>query len=112
MCQECFGGRSDEFIVWVYGDDSVTRYNGVVVLGNQVSAFNVRSRDGLQYTDLSRTVSDAFANEAILDMQGITEALSRYYYRNGESFDGISVAPEYQERFEKLAAEAVGYYED
>ena len=112
MCQECFGGRSDEFIVWVYGDDSVTRYNGVVVLGNQVSAFNVRSRDGLQYTDLSRTVSDAFANEAILDMQGITEALSRYYYRNGESFAGISVAPEYQERFEQLAQEAIDYYSD
>ncbi len=110
MCNGSFGGRSDEFIVWVYGDDSVTRYNGVVVLGNQISPFSVKSRNGLLYADLSRTVSDAFANESILDMQGITEAVSRYYYQNGESFDGISVAPEYQERFEKLAEEAIDYH--
>lgn len=49
-------------------------------------------------------------NESRLDMQGITEAISRYYYANGESFEGISVAPEYQERFEQLATEAINYY--
>ena len=54
---------------------------------------------------------DAFANEAILDMQGITEAVSRYYYANGESFEGLSVAPEYQDRFEQLAEDARHYYE-
>ena len=43
-------------------------------------------------------------------MQGITEAISRYYYANGESLEGISVAPEYQERFERLAGEAIDYY--
>ena len=110
MCQGFFGGRSDEYIVWVYGDDSVSRYNGVVVLGNRISPYSVKERNGLYYTDLSRTISDAFANEAILDMQGITEAVSRYYYRNGSSFDGIFVAPEYQERFERLAKEAIDYY--
>lgn len=109
MCQGNFGGRSDEYIVWVYGDDSALRFNGVVVLGNQVSPHNVKERDGLRYTDFNRTVADALANESILDMQGITEAVSKYYYRNGESFEGISVAPEYQERFDKLAEEAIDY---
>ncbi len=110
ICNGSFGGRSDEFIIWVYGDDSAARFNGVVVLGNQISPYSVRNRDGLLYTDLSRTVSDAFANESILDMQGITEAVSRYYFQNGESFDGLSVAPEYQERFDRLAEEAIGCY--
>ena len=110
MCQGSFGGRSDEFIIWAYGDDSITRFNGVVVLGNYISSHNVKSKNGLLYTDFNRTISDAFANESILDMQGITEALSRYYYSNGDSFDGISVAPEYQERFERLASEAIDYY--
>ena len=110
MCQGNFGGRSDEYLVWVYGDDAVSRYNGVVVLGNHVSPYSLREKDGILYTDLSRTISDAFANEDILDMQGITEAVSRYYYRNGNSFDDLSVAPEYQERFEKLAKEAIDYY--
>lgn len=110
MCQGNFGGRSDEFLVWVYGDDSVSRFNGVVVLGNQISPYHVKKRNGLLYTDFNRTVADALANESILDMQGITEAISKYYYRNGESFEGISVAPEYQERFDRLADEAIEYY--
>ena len=51
-------------------------------------------------------------NEDILDMQGITEAVSKYYYLQGNSFEGLSVSPEYQERFERLASEAVEYYND
>ena len=112
MCQGYFGGRNAEYLVWVYGDDQVTRYNGVVVLGNQISPNSVKERNGLKFTDFSRTVSDAFANESILDMQGITEAISKYYYRNGESFDGIAVAPEYQEKFDKLAEEAIDFYKN
>ena len=112
MCQGGFGGRSDEFLVWVYGNDSVTRFNGVAVLGNQISPYYVESKNGVDYTNFNRTLSDALANESILDMQGITEALSRYYYRNGDSFNGIFVAPEYQAQFEKLADEAINYYEN
>lgn len=112
MCQGSFGGRSDEFLIWVYGNDSVTRFNGVAVLGNQISPYYVESKNGVDYTNFNRTLSDALANESILDMQGITEALSRYYYRNGNSFNGIFVAPEYQAQFEKLADEAINYYEN
>ena len=112
MCQGSFGGRNDEYIVWVYGDDSVSRFNGVVVLGNHISQYNVKTRNGLRYTDFNRTIHDAFANESILDMQGITEAISRYYYTNSESFDGLFISPEYQERFDQLAEEAIDYYEN
>ena len=56
--------------------------------------------------------TDALANESILDMQGITEALSKYYYANGESFSELFVAPEYQERFEQLANDAIYYYDE
>ncbi|MCD7818175.1 MAG: helix-turn-helix domain-containing protein [Lachnospiraceae bacterium] len=111
MCQGSFGGRSDEYLVWGYGDDSASRFNGVILLGSQVNTRNVKEKNGLQYTDFNRTLADALANENILDMQGITEALSRYYYSHGESFDGIFIVPEYQERFEALADEAVDYYE-
>ncbi len=34
-----------------------------------------------------------------------------YYYANGESFQGLFAPPEYQERFETLVREAVGYYD-
>ena len=112
MCQGYFGGRSDEFLVWGYGNDSASRFNGVVLLGSRISQYSIREKNGLLFTDFNRTLADAFANEEILDMQGITEALSRYYYHNGESFDGISIVPEYQEKFEKLAEEAINYYGD
>lgn len=112
MCSGSFGGRSDEFIIWIYGDDRLTRYNGVTVIGNYVSPINVLEKNGLKFTDFNRTLSDAFANESILDMQGTIEALSRYYYSNGESFQGLSVAPEYQDRFDSLANEAIEYYDE
>lgn len=111
MCQGSFGGRSDEFIVWLYGDESLDRFNGVAVLGKKVSPFSVIEENGLKFTDLNRTISDALANESILDMQGITEAVSRYYFSNGESFEGLSVAPVFQEAFEKLMQEAKEYYD-
>ncbi|MDO5564925.1 MAG: helix-turn-helix domain-containing protein [Eubacteriales bacterium] len=112
MCQGSFGGRNDEYTVWVYGNDSLSRFNGVVVLGNQISPFSIIEKNGLLFTDFNRTLADAFANEAILDMQGITEAISRYYFRNGESFEGIFVVPEYQEKFNELAKEAIKYFEN
>ena len=110
MCQGNFGGRSDEFLVWVYGNDDLTRFNGVVVLGNRISSHSVKEKNGLRFTDFNRTITDALANESILDMQGITEAISKYYYRNGESLEGISIAPEYQDKFDRLVNEAIDYY--
>lgn len=112
MCQGSFGGRSDEYLVWVYGDDSVTRFNGAIVLGNQISSFDVKTKNGVAFTSFNRTLSDALANESILDMQGITEALSRYYYTHADSFDGIFVPPEYQSRFEQLSREAITYHKN
>lgn len=39
MCHGSFGGRSDEYTVWLYGDDSAMRFNGVVILGNHISSY-------------------------------------------------------------------------
>ncbi len=111
MCQGNFGGRSEEYIVWAYGADTLSKFNGVVLLGNKISSNCITEENGLCFTDFNRTLSDALANEAILDMQGITEAVSKYYYSNHESFNGLSVAPEYQERFDRLVREAIEYYD-
>ena len=72
----------------------------------------MKEKNGLLYTDFNRTVADALANESIFDMQGITEAISKYYYRNGGSLEGIAVPPEYQERFDRIAEEAIAYYRE
>ena len=111
MCQGLFNGYSDEYLVWVYGNDELNRYNGVVVLGNNIDKNYVENKNGLEYTNFNRTINDSFANEDILDMQGITEALSKYYFTNNESFDGVYIEPEYQERFQKIAEDAIEYYD-
>lgn len=111
MCQGSFLGRNDEAIVWGYGDDSASQFNGVVLLDNQISSDAVIEKHGLRYTDFNRTLTDALANETILDMQGITEALSHYYYTHGNSFEGIAVNPEYADLFAKLADDAIAYYD-
>ena len=112
MCDGSFLGRSEEFLVWCYGDDSASRFNGVVLLGSQVDPMDIQERNALRYTSFQRTLADALENERILDMQGITEALSKYYYTNGNSFNGLFIAPKYQERFKGLADDAIKYYED
>lgn len=66
-----------------------------------------RFRTGRTGSVSIRTISDALANESI----GITEAVSCYYFANGESFEGLSVTPEYQEAFERLAQDARFYYD-
>lgn len=49
MCQGLFGGRSEEYVIWVYGEDSVTRFNGVALLSNRVSAYSVAEKSGLLF---------------------------------------------------------------
>ncbi len=110
MCQGLFGGRNDEYVIWVYGDDALKKFNGIVVLGNRISTHYVKERNGLKYTEFNRTLFDAFSNEDILDMQGITESLSNYYYSHNETFEGIFIEPRYEKRFEELASDAIDYY--
>lgn len=111
MCHGLFLGRYDELLIWGYGDDSNLKYNGVVLLGNNIDDMYVIENHGLKFTNLNRTIEDALANEDILDMQGITEGLSDYYYDNDETFDGIYVQPKYATRFHELSKDAIEYYD-
>ena len=111
MCDGSFGGRNEEDVVWAYGSIKLLRFNGIVLLGEKINHHDVKETDGILYTDFNRTLNDALANEHILDMQGITEALSRYYFQNNESFEGLSVSPQYTELFEDLMDAALHYYE-
>lgn len=56
MCYGLFCGRSEEYVIWVYGEDFVTHFNGVALLGNHVSTYSVVEKNGLLYTDFNRTI--------------------------------------------------------
>jgi hypothetical protein len=45
-----------------------------------------------------------------IDIQSLVEGLSRYYFMNRKSFDGIHIRPENMERFNSIRDWAVEYY--
>ncbi len=111
MCEESYLGRNDQWVVWIYGNAALSKYNGVMVIGNSVDPQYIKTnRYGMPYTCFNRTLIDAMTNENILDMQGITEALSRYYFTHNQSFDGLFIPPEFQEQFQQLSIDAIDYY--
>ncbi len=111
LCQGRFAGRYNDARIWAYGPDALAEYSGIVLLGPCVDPAQVEHRWGLSFTNFQRTLADALALEPILDMQGITEALSDFYYTHGERIDGLSVPPQYQAAFETLLQDAVSYYD-
>ncbi len=111
MCSNLFLGRNHEDIIWLYGSNALSRFKGVAILGNEIDSDYVNERHGLMYTNFNRTLYDAISNEAVLDMQGITEALSKYYYSNNYSFDGVFVPPYMHSSFEELSQAAIEYYD-
>ena len=111
ICQNRFLGRNQENLIWAYGPETLRQFNGIVLLGNEVDRSQVEERRGVSFTNFNRTLLDSLVFEQILDMQGITEGLSEYYFTHGESVDGIAVPSQYQIAFENLLQNAVGYYD-
>lgn len=111
MCLEMFMGRTEEYLVWIYGPRELSeKFNGIVVLDETFPSDSILEVDGLKFTNFNKTLSDSIEYEYILDMQGITEALSDYYYEHGKSFEGLSIEPEHKRMFESLAQDAMEYY--
>lgn len=108
--QGTFNGYSNERLIWVYGSDDLLKYDMLYVLGNKIDESDVIEECGLKFTSFERTIYDALSNEDVLFMQGTIEALSYYYYKNGESFERLFISPEYEDRFLELSRDAVDYY--
>ena len=47
-----------------------------------------------------------------IDELALVEGLSGYYFSNGESFDGLYIAPENMERFNRIKDWAAEYYDE
>ena len=66
---------------------------------------------GLRCTSLNQTVNDMLRDYDVIDEQSLVQALAGFYYRNGESFDGLRIIPEYTDRFNSIKDWAVEYYD-
>lgn len=69
---------------------------------------DAEERWGLRCTTVNQTIADLLEQDG--DEQIITEALSYYYFKHNESFDGLTIPAELQHRFAKYCEWAVDYY--
>ena len=64
----------------------------------------------LRCTSLNQTINDMLRDYDLIDEQSLAQALADYYYSNGESFDGLRIAPQYADRFNAIRDWAVEFY--
>ncbi|MCL2079636.1 MAG: hypothetical protein FWH17_07330 [Oscillospiraceae bacterium] len=64
----------------------------------------------LRCTSLNQTVNDMLRDYDMIDEQSLVQALARFYYRNGRSFDRLQIAPQYTERFNSIRDWAIEFY--
>jgi hypothetical protein len=63
-------------------------------------------------TSVNQTFNEMFGDYDNIDELSLIEGLSGYYFSNGESFDGLFIAPENMERFNSIKDWAVEYYDE
>jgi len=61
---------------------------------------------------VSQTINDLLSDLDSIDEQPLVEGLSRYYYTNGKSFNGIQIRPENMTRFNSIKDWAIEYYDE
>ena len=68
------------------------------------------NRLGLLCTTVNQTINDLLRADG--DNQIIQESLSKYYYKNGESFEGLVIRPELRGLFDRYKDWALEYYDE
>ena len=63
-------------------------------------------------SSFNQAVNDMFDDFDNTDRQALVEALSRYYYKNNNSFEGLYIKPENIEHFESVKEWAIEYYNE
>ena len=63
-------------------------------------------------SSVNQTLNDMFDDFDNIDEQSLVEGLSRYYYTNDKSFNGLFIKPENMERFNSIKDWAIEYYDE
>lgn len=68
-------------------------------------------KDGVLVTSASQSIDDMISDKEN-DVQILDQAISNYYYRNNESFDGLKISKKNLDKFNKEIKHALKYYEN
>ena len=109
---QLFGGYLREKTIDVYAKQPGP-YNNI----NYRVVDNFDSIDSIRFgnvlcSSVNQTLNDMFDDFDNIDEQSLVEGLSRYYYTNDKSFNGLFIKPENMERFNSIKDWAIEYYDE
>lgn len=107
---QLFVGYADEQEIDVYAKKR-GRYENIhyhiIDTFEQIAFFKHGS---VRCATINQTINDMLDDFQHTDQQALTEALSKYYYAHGDSFDGLVINPDNLERFQLIKEQAIAYY--
>lgn len=107
---EMFVGYMDEKEVHVYAKEKCLSDNIDYQMVNDFDNIDYIVFGNVMCTSFNQTINDMLKNIDTEDETAIIEALSNYYYSNGESFKGIEIKPDNISAFQTLKPLAIEYY--
>jgi hypothetical protein len=116
-CLGLFTGYFHEDRIEVYAMETVPYENISYHIVNTFDGIDTVRINNLLCTSVNRTFNDMLSkygtpDEVTIDEQSLLEGLSKYYYSNNESFDGLRILPENVPHFERLKEWAIEYYDE
>ena len=63
-------------------------------------------------TSVNQTINDMLDDFDNIDEQSLVEGLSKYYYTNEKSFDGLYISPKNIKLFYSIKDWAIEYYDE
>jgi hypothetical protein len=109
-CLGLFPGYVNENQIDVYATKSEPYENINWNLIDRLDALDTVTIAGLRCTSVNQTINDMLRDYDRVDEQSLAQALSDYYYSNGESFVGLRIAPMVADRFNLIKDWAVEFY--
>lgn len=107
---QLFGGYMKEKDIDVYARKIGIHSNVHYKVVENYEGIDTVQIGGILCTTPNQTFNDMLEDYENIDEQSLIEALSRYYFKNKESFSGLRIKPENVPLFQSLTETAKEYY--
>ena len=111
-CLELFVGYLNESQIDVYAKEPGEYENINYYIVDSFDGLDIVDVWNIKCTSINQTVNDMLGDFDNIDEQSLVEALSTYYFRHGNSFDGLEITLENQPVFDSIRDWAVEYHSE
>ena len=109
-CLNLFLGYLDETRIDVYAKERGEYENINYRIRDSLVNLDIIPVGNLLCTSINQTINDMLQDFNNIDEQSFLEALSNYYFRNSERFDGLVINPENMNLFNTVKQWALEYH--